>query len=141
MSIIKMNVTAAAAALVSVSIDVPADGVIRTIAMGSSFTDASPVTNEGFTAELSFLSTPQFTANDVRGSLCQVSQRPVFVDAARIVLSGVPFCILTPIAILVSAGERIFLHLTPEGSVAAGALAYLFIDDGLDVARAQVRRR
>lgn len=142
MSIIKMAGSVTGITASSVSIDVPAKGVIRTIALGAVFADASPVTGEGLTVELSFLSTNQFSTNDARGSLCQVAQVPVFVDAARIALSGTPICILTPIAIEVAAGERVFMHMVGGGaSVVVTAVAYLFIDDGIDVARAQTRRR
>lgn len=142
MSIIKMAGTVTGTTFASVAVDIPAKGVIRSITLGAVFADGSPVTAEGLTVELSFLSTPQFTTNDARGSLCQVAQIPVFVDAARIAMSGTPICVLTPIAIDVAAGERIYMHMVGGGaSVVVTAVAYLFIDDGIDVARAQVRRR
>jgi len=142
MSIIRMYVAASAATAAVASIDIPADGVIRAITMGVSIYDATPVTGEGASAQLSFLSSPQYAANDVRGTLCDVRNQPAHV-AAAITLSngGTPFCVMTPIAVHVAAGERVYLHCTPEGSVVATAVAYLFIDDGIDVARAQVRRR
>jgi hypothetical protein len=142
MSIIKMFNTVTGVTSAATSIDIPAKGIIRLITLGALFADASPVIGEGMTAELSFLSTAQYTTNDARGSLCQVAQAVSFADAARIVLSGTPFCLLAPIAIIVNAGERIFLHAVGGGaSVVISASAYLFIDDGIDVARAQVRRR
>lgn len=142
MSIIKMYVTASAATLASASIDIPANGIIRTITMGMFNYDTAPGTsNEQTAAELTFLSSPQYSSNDVRGSLCQISSGLFFADAARLSLSGDPFCILTPIAIKVMAGERVYLHCTPGGSAVASVIAYLFIDDGIDVARAQTRRR
>jgi len=140
MSIIKMYVAASAATYAVAAIDIPANGKIRTISMGLAISDATPVTVEGAVAELSFNSTPQYATNDVRGSLCQVRAQPIFVDAARIAMAGVPFAILTPIEVPVNAGERVFLHLTPDGSVSATCVAYLFIDDGLDSNKA-VRRR
>jgi hypothetical protein len=136
-----MFVATAAGTSVSSNIDIPANGIIRVVTMGLDIEDASPVTGEGGSAELTFLSSNQLTVNDSRGSICQVSQKTGFADAARLVLAGTPFCVLTPIAIKVAAGERIYLHAVSEGSVLTTAVAYLFIDDGIDVARAQVRRR
>lgn len=141
MSIIKLFAAVGAGVSGSVSIDVPAKGVIRTVTLGVSVFDATPVTGEGANAELSFLSTSQFNVNDARGSICQVRQAPMHVAAAITLQGGTPFCVITPVAIVVAAGERIFLHLAGEGSTAANAVGYLFIDDGIDVARAQVRRR
>lgn len=143
MSIIKMFVQGVGVTtLQSASIDVPAKGFIRTITLGLAFQDASPAIKEGALAELSFLSTAQFTSNDGRGSLCQVNARTVFQDAARLGIAGVPFCVLTPVAVAVNAGERIYLHGQADAaSIDFQAVAYLFIDDGIDVARPQVRRR
>jgi len=145
MSIIKMSITTGATAttVATASIDVPADGTIRAITLGMSFQDATPAISDALSAELTFLSTPQFLTNDARGSLCQTGFNVAFQDAARLVLQGVPFCVLTPIAVAVAAGERIFLHIQASGAddIDGTATAYLFIDDGLDVGRAQIRRR
>ena len=142
MSVIKMFNNGTGVTVVSTQIDIPADGVIRSIAMGMQFEDASPATGEGAQVELSFLSVNTFAVNDARGSLCTVNHVVVFADAARIVMSGTPFCILTPIAVSVAAGERIFMHGVGDSVSATWlATAYLFVDDGIDVARAQVRRR
>jgi hypothetical protein len=144
MSIIKM-VTSSVGALTVVSsqIDIPAAGVIRTIAGGLTVTqDATPAAQDSVIAELSFLSTSTFTTNDARGSLCQVSWGLTFQDAARLITHGVHFCVLTPIAVKVAAGERMFLHLQAnQTDIVANTVFYLFVDDGIDVARSQVRRR
>ncbi len=141
MSIIKMYLSVSAATAASASIDVPASGSIRAITMGMQMTDASPVSAEGAFFELSFLSGATFTTNDARGSLCQVSRRAFFVDAAREAVEGSGFCVVTPIDVKVAAGERIFLHGLPEGSVVAACVVYIYVDDGIDVGRAQIRRR
>jgi hypothetical protein len=142
MSIIKLYTVSTAGVLATASVDIPANGIIRTITVGLFNYDTAPGTsNEQSAGELSFLSAPQYASNDVRGSLCQVAAGLYFADAARLALAGTPFCILTPIAVKVAAGERVYLHVTSGGSAVASAVSYLFIDDGIDVARAQVRRR
>jgi len=141
MSIIKMSLSVSAAAAGVAQIDIPAKGVIRLLSMGMSLSDATPLTGEGATFELSFLSVATFTTNDARGSLCQIHYSPFHVAAAIIAMAGDPFCILTPIAVEVAAGERMFLHGLPVGSAVASCQAYIYVDDGIDVARAQVRRR
>lgn len=145
MSIIKMHVLQTGVGESSAMIDVPKDGVIRTITLGIEISDTAPATTDVGRAELSFLSSNQIGVNDARGSLCEVDHQFAHVNLAAtlatIAMSGTPFCILTPIAVKVAAGERIYLHVTATGSLVAAASAYLFIDDGIDVARAQTRRR
>ena len=141
MSVIKLYVASSGTSLTSASIDIPADGVITALTVGMQIEDASPVITEGATAELSFLSSQTFATNDARGSLCQVARATAFADAARLVIEGSGFCVLTPIRVPVNAGERIYLHVQADGSVVATAVAYLFVEDGLDQARPRIARR
>ena len=141
MSVIKMYVASSGTALTSASIDVPADGIITAITLGLQIEDASPVITEGSVAEVSFLSSQTFATNDARGSLCAVGRATAFADAARLVIEGSGFCVLTPIHVPVNAGERIYLHIQSDGSVVATAVAYLFVSDGLDQARPRITRR
>lgn len=145
MSIIKMFSSTAAGAgnvLVSAQIDIPANGFIEAMSLGIAFSDATPTISTGCAAELSFLSQMSTTVNDARGVLLSANARIAFQDAARLILHGVPFAIMTPIRVKVAAGERVFLHsICDVADQQVLATAYLFVNDGIDVARAQTRRR
>lgn len=141
MSIIKMVAPSLGTSLSTVGIDIPAKGVITTVAMGVRYTDATPATGDTVDVELTFSSSPQFAVHDARASICMISNQVFFTDAARLVLTGPQFCILTPVKIAVEGGERVFLHGITSGSITGSATAYLFIDDRVDDVRPRARRR
>lgn len=145
MSVIKLFAAGLVGTLSSVSIDIPADGVIQTLTLGATIeSDAVFVDGEGVTAELSFLSSPTFTTNDVRGSLCQVraNRSGGGAAAAWAASVAVPFCILSGIDVPVNAGERVFLHLQGVAGIASSsAVAYLFVKDGIDITSGRTPRR
>ncbi len=140
MSVIKMYVDVAAATYEAAQIDLPADGTLYALHLMVSVSDATPASSEQVFAELSFISTPQYAANDSRGSLAQCNIKTYFADAARLAISGNSEFSMTGLNVRLNAGERIYLHCTPEGSIAANAIAYLYIEDGMDQPRALRRR-
>jgi len=140
MSVIKMYVDVAAATYEAAQIDIPADGTLYAVDLAMMVADASPATNESVFAELSFISTPQYAANDSRGSIAQVMVGTFFTDAARLAVHGAERMTLAGLNIKINAGERIYLHATPGGSLVATVLAYLFVEDGMDQPRALRRR-
>jgi len=145
-SIIKLYSAGAAGVWAPVSADVPLDGFITTVALGVVIgTNPAFVDGETAIAEMSFASTPQFAANDVRNSLCQAAATIIGGGAALswMGLPSVPFCVLTGLRVRIYAGEKLWLH----GSMSAGlgtasATAYAYIEDSEDRAgRARVRSR
>lgn len=145
MSIIKLYGVGAAGVWASASADVPLDGYITTVALGVSITQNPALADaEAAIAELSFASTPQFTANDVRNSLCQASAVMAGGGAAAAIvgLPSVPFCVLTGLHVRIYAGEKIWLHGQLTATIGgASAVGYVYIEDNEDRGRARVRTR
>ena len=143
MTVYKMYVTeSASAAVTSASIDIQNDGAIEAVTLGVSVVESSAL-NFVVSAEVTFASTPQFTSNDVRASLCQaaaVMQEATATPAMGV--PGIPFCVVPGLSVPVEAGERIWLHLQSNtASVdSASAVAYLFVRDGADGKTARKRR-
>jgi len=141
MSVIKMYVDVAAATYEAAQIDIPADGTLYAFNMQILVGDATPVNNESVFAELSFISSPQFASNDSRGSIGQVGVGGYQALAATtVIIDGAWTMAMSGLNIHLNAGERIYLHATPGGSITATVVAYMYIDDGMDQPRA-VRRR
>jgi len=142
MSTVKMFVSATGTTDAEATADIQADGTIEAIALGVDVTNnATPADGDGGSAELSFMSSNSFGINDVRGSLCTASARFVGAAAADGLMgvASTPLCILTPIKVPVSAGERLHLHLRPVNNTVV-ATCYIMINDGFD-SRARLRRR
>ena len=145
MTVYKLFVTeSASAAVASASIDIQNDGTITCVTLGASCTEGgSAGVNAAINAELTFSSTPQFTSNDIRASLCQVALNLLaFTTTPGVGLPSVPFCVIPALEVTVAAGERIFIHL--QASVAtidtASAVAYIYVNDGQS-SRPDRRRR
>lgn len=145
MSVIKLYGAGGAGVWVSVSADIPLDGYISTVALGVSMTQNPALADaESAIAEISFASTAQFTANDVRNSLCQASAVLAGGGAAAAIvgLPSVPFCVLTGLHVRVYAGEKLWLHGQVTATVSgASAVGYIYIEDNEDRGRARVRTR
>lgn len=141
MSIIKMYVDVASATYEAAQVDIPADGTLYAFHLGMMRTDATPVDNESVFCELSFISTPQYASNDARGSIGQVMLATFeMLEATTFGVNGPNNVFLSGLDIRLNAGERIYLHATPGGSIVATAFAYMYIHDGLDQPRAARRR-
>jgi len=140
MSVIKMYVDVAAATYEAAQIDIPADGTLYAVHLQMMVADLGPASNESVFAELSFISTPQYASNDSRGSIAQVGVGTFFADAARLVAHGGEVFAMSGLNIKLNAGERIYLHATPGGSLIATAVAYMYVEDGMDQPRALRRR-
>lgn len=136
MSFIKLFASQAASnTVVSVSFDVPLDGMLTSILMGSRFSEAALADGMIVNAEASFSSTPQFTSSDVRNSLGQCSSGVIGAGAAAAIYGSTPLGLFVAhnLEIKVFAGERIFLHLQQTATIdASSAVAYFHIRDGDD---------
>ncbi len=146
MSVIKMYGPASAGAEVTVSIDVPADGILDSLSLGVTVDDDTAMDGapKSLSAEVSFMSSSTFVTNDARGSLCTVTAAmfgQVVTDLIMLGPTSVPFCILNNLNIRLNAGERIYMHiLSSDPDIPGRAAAYLFINDNVD-GRARTRRR
>lgn len=121
------------------SLDIQIDGTITSVMMTGSAA-GQDVLNDGWQAEVSFLSTNTFAANDVRGSIMTVQSRFGVLstegghNSAINMTSGA-------VKIPVSAGERVHLHLAEFGTLTARQVhCYLYVEDK-GTARIPGRRR
>lgn len=145
MTIYKMYVSeTGSAAVASASIDIQNDGEISCVALGITVTEAGTTAIVAkVSAEVTFASTPQFTSNDVRSSLCQAAySSQSFTTTPALGTPSIPFCVVPSLAVKVSAGERIFIHIQSNTATldSAEAVAYLYVNDGQD-SRPERKRR
>ena len=131
MSVIKMYLDTNAATYERAQVTLPEDGTLYGLDFVLTVTDAGPTSEESTFAELSFIDTPHYSTNGMTRSIAQINATTFFADAARLATHGAPRVTLTGLAIPVYAGEIIYMHVTPEGSIKATAVAYLFIRDRL----------
>jgi hypothetical protein len=120
------------------SLDVQLDGEIMALHMSAQAIGVNAA-DEGVTAELSFLSTNTFNANDVRGSLMIVSV------VSGMLTSGMGKMAdnsqISSLEIPLNAGERIHLHVLDIGTLTGRSCqAYLYVRDK-GVSRTPGRRR
>lgn len=116
-------------------LDVQFDGEINAI-FGQMSADLD-ADQEFCAAELSFISTNSLTNNDTRGSLftlrgqCSVGAAGMVINDTNSGVGG--------LAIPVTAGERIWLHLSATAGVTSSTTIYIYVADGAAVD--QRRRR
>ena len=118
-------------------VDVPQDGVLRGIDWDL-HADLN-ATLENVMSELSFIATSQFTTNDTRGRISSIS-------AAMNVLTAVGSSVISvqkwvgQFELMVSGGERLFLHVLSSVAVVGQIRCTLHFDGGATVTRRSARR-
>lgn len=120
------------------SLDIQLDGVIQSIHM-TGRANGIDALNDGFEAEVSFLSTNSFTSNDTRGSLMIIqSCLGMLTDGGgNLSVNAQISTLMVPVA----AGERVHLHAAAIGGSTGGAVhAFLFVEDK-GIQRISGRRR
>lgn len=115
-------------------IDIQFDGEIEALALDA-FADMD-ADGEFFSCEVSFLSTNTITVNDARGSL--LSGRTQMHISTSGISNGQVNHSVGGLSIPVSAGERVFLHLSASAGLASQANAYVYVRDRV---RPGLRRR
>lgn len=120
------------------SLDIQMDGEIKSIHMTCRANGVNAA-DEGMVAEISFLSTNTFGANDARGSLMMIQTN------VGLLTSGMgPSAInasISSLEIPVAAGERVHMHISDFGTLTGrDAHAYLYVQDK-GIARIPGRRR
>lgn len=90
-------------------------------------------------AEASFLSVNTIGSNDTRGSLLAIGTRLVVLDATGNTQNAENTSI-GGLAIVVNAGERIWLHIAATASRASQVEFYFYVEDG-QVTPTAARRR
>ena len=118
-------------------IDVPQDGVLRGIDWDLSLNlDAD---NETADVELSFIATNQLLANDVRGRISSVGLNCVVLTAVGVNTTTVQKWIGS-IELMLSGGERLYLHSVTSAGVAGSLRCNIHFDGGATVTRRSARR-
>ncbi len=122
------------------SIDIPQNGKIVGI-------DWS-VRGEGFAADadlveydLSFVSTNQRTTNDARGTISSIMLGVSAATAAALVATYANKYVDLKDGISVSAGERLYLHLSASTNATASVICMVHFRFGASTARRTARRR
>jgi len=117
-------------------IDVRSDGLI----VGVDW-DAEVALNaeENFAAELSFIATNQLVSNDVTGRISSISSHVASVTAVGLIVSTIQKWIGN-FEIVISAGERIYIHADSTAGVAGVVRCNLFLEMN-GAARRSTRRR
>jgi len=118
-------------------IDIPQDGILRGIDWdGYALFDAD---NETMDIELSFIATTQIISNDIRGRISGIS-------AGVAVLTSVGINSVTlqkwigGIELILSGGERLYLHSLATAGVTGNVRCNLHFDGGATVTRRSARR-
>lgn len=138
MTIYKLHFSAAATADSLASLDIQLDGEINAIHMTGKCAGADGL-NDGFNAEVSFLSSNSFTSNDTRGSLMIIQSELGFLTTGG--HNGSVNAQVSSLFIPVSAGERIHLHMQLNGApTGVNVHCFLYVQDK-GIARASSRRR
>lgn len=131
----KMYATASQDA--AATIDIAEDGIIEGVMMAMNFTGAD-VLNDGGRMEISFASTSGFTSNDTRASICGVDAYQGVITTGG---GQVGANVYAPMAIPVSAGERMYMHTLNNGTVTGRYIAWLYVNQASAGGRANIRRR
>lgn len=117
-------------------IDIPQDGLIRACdwdVHGDLDSDG-----ESIQAELSFIATNQLTQSEVRGRISSVSTFISFTTSGISVISLQKF--VGPFELVVSGGERMFVHVLTTAGVTGVMRVNLHFDGGAAVTRRSARR-
>ncbi len=118
-------------------VDVPQDGVLRAIDWDLNMNfDAD---DEAAQIELSFIATNQATQNDVRGRISSISSRATVLTAVGINSVSVQKFV-GPFELMVSGGERLYLHSAATAGVTGDMRCNLHFDGGAAVTRRSARR-
>jgi hypothetical protein len=91
---------------------------------------------ENFAAELSFSSASGISTNDTKSSFSAIRQQNGLLTSGAIA-TGVNVFFPLP-DVLISEGERVYLHTS---GTAITVTAYIWVEDGLDIAGRQRRLR
>ena len=118
-------------------IDIPQDGVIR--GLDWDMTLDLDLDNEVGDAELSFIATNQLSQNDVRGRISSVSGRLALVTAVGGHVNSIQKWI-GGFELMVSGGERLFLHVVSTAGVGGDIRLNIHFDGGATVTRRSARR-
>jgi len=118
-------------------IDIPQDGVIRAIDWDMRVDLDTDL--EVADAELSFIATSQLTTNDTRGRISSVSSMVAILTAVGASVSVVQKFV-GPFELMVSGGERMFLHAVTSSGVVGAVRLNLHFDGGAIVTRRSARR-
>lgn len=120
------------------SLDIQMDGTIKSMLMTARWQGVDAI-NEGGMAEMSFLSTNTFSANDARGSLMLIQSISGLLTSGM--LQTAVNQSLSSLEIPVAAGERIHLHIVNNGTITTVEVhGYLFVEDK-GIQRVPGRRR
>lgn len=114
-------------------VDVTVDGLIT--AIHANIINLGTVTGNEVQMEASFLSVNTIGVNDTRGSLFNIGHRLIAGGSNQSAHSGVG-----GLAIVVTAGERMFLHIVATAAVASSVDIYIYVEDGAGLATATRRR-
>jgi len=118
-------------------IDIPQDGVLRGIDWDLNVNlDAD---NEDCQSELSFIAVNQLTTNDVRGRLSSVGVHLAVLTAVGGHTAFVQKWV-GPFELMVSGGERMYLHVVSDVGVVGIVRLNLHFDGGATVTRRSARR-
>lgn len=118
-------------------IDIPQDGVIRGIDWDM-HADLNAAL-ESSMCELSFIATNQFVVNDVRGRISSVSASATVLTAVGLATVFIQKWV-GPFELMVSGGERLFLHVLSSVAVVGQVRLNLHFDGGATVTRRSARR-
>ena len=118
-------------------IDVPQDGVMRGIDWDMNVNmDAD---NEDIQIEFSFIATNVLTTNDVRGRISSVGAHLAVLTAVGGHVVSVQKWI-GPFELMLSAGERMYLHSVSDVGVVGQVRLNIHFDGGAQVTRRSARR-
>ena len=117
-------------------LDVQFDGIIT--AVHGSITAALDANQEFAIAEASFISTSSINSNDTRGSIFTIRSQIGLVTSGM--AKTAENASVGGLAIVVNAGERLWLHLNVSASTVATAEIYLYVEDGQGVPTSTRRR-
>lgn len=122
-SLIQMYATATSSQDDMASIDVPEDGDLMGVVMSIRNPNMTAATHS--TAELSFLSSSQFTTNDARGLIAGVTIALAALNTNGLSASSNTQEYIFHKGLSVNAGERIHLHLLTTDTTAVVITAHM----------------
>ncbi len=117
-------------------IDVPQDGIIRGLDWDAHVCLNADGEFQGY--EFSFIAVNQLTSNDVRGRISSVSVEAAFVTSGFAVVGLQKW--VGPFELVVSGGERLYLHAVGSAGVESVIRLNLHFDGGAAVTRRSARR-
>ncbi len=122
-SLIQMYATATASTDDISAIDVPEDGDLMGVVMH--IRNPSMGAGNHSTAELSFLSSSQFTTNDARGLIAGVTVSLSALNTNGLAMSSNSQAYIFHKGLNVNAGERIHMHLLTTDTTSVVILAHM----------------